>query len=55
MPVTLKKGNNKVLVKIGQGSGDWTVSFRTTDRDGRPVVLSRKPDAATRSVVPKTR
>lgn len=43
VPVTLKKGNNKVLVKIGQGSGDWTFSFRTTDRDGRPVVLSRKP------------
>ena len=42
VPATLGKGKNKLLLKIGQGSGDWSFSLRLTDRQGRPVDLTAR-------------
>lgn len=35
----LEKGENRILVKISNGSGDWGFSFRITDPDGKPLNL----------------
>lgn len=37
----LRKGTNRVLLKIRNQSGDWGFSFRIADPDGRPLDLSR--------------
>jgi HEAT repeat protein/sugar lactone lactonase YvrE len=34
--VTLRKGDNRVLMKICNSEGGWGFYFRVTDRDGRP-------------------
>ena len=39
--VRLSKGTNRVLVKIGQGGGDWAFSLRVTDGNGQPLRLSK--------------
>lgn len=36
-PATLLAGKNVVLVKIVQGSGDWSFCVRLVDRSGRPL------------------
>ena len=36
VPVTLRKGNNRVLIKICNSTGDWGFTFRVTDPDGKP-------------------
>jgi hypothetical protein len=36
-PARLKAGKNRVLVKITQGGGQWSFSFRITDRSGTPL------------------
>ena len=40
----LKAGVNRILVKVLQGGGQWALSVRITDRDGKPIALEqRKP------------
>ncbi len=41
VPARLEKGTNKVLLKVLQGDGGWAFSFRVTDRDGKPIDLTR--------------
>ncbi len=36
VPVTLRKGNNRILMKICNATGDWGFTFRVTDPDGKP-------------------
>ena len=36
VPVRLREGNNKVLLKIVQGIGGWGLYFRITDTNGMP-------------------
>ena len=35
----LKAGENKILLKIPNGGGDWQFSFRITDPEGTPMNL----------------
>lgn len=35
--VTLKRGWNTVLLKVGQGGGGWEAAARIVDRDGKPM------------------
>ena len=37
IPARLKKGKNRLLLKISQESGPWAFCFRITDREGKPV------------------
>ena len=37
VPVRLVKGENTVLMKIAQGSGDWGFCLRVTTPDGTPM------------------
>lgn len=37
----LRKGTNRVLLKIRNATGDWGFAFRVTDPEGRPLDLSR--------------
>ncbi|HLU48138.1 MAG TPA: HEAT repeat domain-containing protein, partial [Planctomycetota bacterium] len=41
VPVHLEKGVNRILLKIGQGTGDWAFSLRVTDAGGDPLVLPK--------------
>jgi len=36
VPVTLRKGNNRVLIKICNSVGNWGFTFRVTHADGKP-------------------
>ncbi|MCS6861541.1 MAG: HEAT repeat domain-containing protein, partial [Abditibacteriales bacterium] len=38
----LEAGVNRLLVKVLQGGGQWAVSVRITDKDGRPLRLEQK-------------
>lgn len=38
----LEAGANRLLVKVLQGGGQWAVSVRITDKDGRPLKLEQK-------------
>ncbi len=38
----LKKGTNRVLVKVCQGTGDWGFTFRETSRNEHEAFLSKK-------------
>jgi HEAT repeat protein len=40
--VVLHEGLNTVLLKVLNGSGDWAVSLRITDRDGSPLDLEQR-------------
>lgn len=42
-PARLKKGVNRVLVKVLNGSGAWEFCARVTTQDGRPVKLAVRP------------
>jgi HEAT repeat protein len=44
VPARLARGKNKVLLKISQKDGEWGFAFRITDRDGKPIDLSPKPE-----------
>jgi hypothetical protein len=35
--VDLKRGWNVILLKVGQGNGDWAVAGRIVDQDGKPM------------------
>ena len=37
VPVTLAEGEHRLLVKVGQASGNWAVLVRVLARDGQPV------------------
>lgn len=41
VPLALVAGSNRLLVQIGQGSGDWGLCARLCAADGAPVDLSR--------------
>ncbi len=34
IPVSLKKGNNEILVKVAQGGGEWEFYLQVMDKDG---------------------
>ena len=36
VPVELKKGNNRLLFKVDQGTVNWGLIFRVTDENGQP-------------------
>ncbi len=38
----LEAGANRILVKVLQGGGQWAVSLRITDKNGRPLKLEQK-------------
>jgi HEAT repeat protein len=40
--VILHEGVNRVLLKVLNGSGDWAVSLRITDREGNPLDLEQR-------------
>ncbi len=37
VPVTLKKGENRILLKVCQGGAGWGFYFRVTDERGQPI------------------
>lgn len=37
VPVVLRRGQNKILIKVGQGPGEWQLYFRLTAPDGKPL------------------
>ncbi len=41
--VTVKKGVNRILMKVLNSGGAWACSLRITDLDGRPIILEPKP------------
>jgi hypothetical protein len=41
--IDLKQGVNTFLVKVLQGSSDWQLCVRLTDRDGVPIDLTAQP------------
>ncbi len=43
IPVKLKKGVNKVLIKVLNGGGGWEFCARVTTKDGRPLKLKVRP------------
>ena len=53
VPVTLREGWNKVLMKVSETWGDWGVYFRVTDAKGRPasgLIFSPRPHEESASV-----
>ncbi len=45
VPVTFQKGTNRILVKIGQGSGGWGFCIRLATQDGKPIDLTQRRPA----------
>ena len=41
VPAKLKKGKNRLLLKIQQGGGDWGFVVRLTKPDGEPLILGK--------------
>ena len=39
VPVRLRAGENRVLLKISQATDSWGFSLRVTDREGQPIVF----------------
>ncbi len=37
IPITLRKGDNLLVIKVCQGGGAWGYFFRLTDADGKPI------------------
>jgi cellulose synthase operon protein C len=46
VPLALKQGANRLLVKVAQRTGDWEVALRLTTPDGVPVSLPVAADNA---------
>lgn len=40
VPVTLKDGENKVIVQVTQGAGGWGFMMRMTHSDGTPILIA---------------
>jgi len=41
VPVHFREGPNRILVKIGQGSGGWGFCIRLATKDGKPIDLTK--------------
>ncbi|NLC56285.1 MAG: hypothetical protein GX774_05555 [Armatimonadetes bacterium] len=53
--VQLKAGTNTILLRVGQGSAQWSVSLRVAEKDGTPVRLAQRTnldEAAARGCLP---